>query len=57
MRAGKSSGALIQQVLLAIFPAATLMDLSPIVSGIFLVLLVGWILATINLSKLFDKAQ
>lgn len=56
MRVGKSSGALIQQVLLGLFPAATLMDLSPIISGIFLALLVGWILATINLSKLFDKA-
>jgi ATP/ADP translocase len=42
--------------LLGLFPAATLMDLSPIISGIFLALLVGWILATINLSKLFDKA-
>lgn len=56
MRFGKGSGAFIQQLLLGLFPAATLMDLSPIISGIFLVLLVGWILATINLSKLFDKA-
>lgn len=56
MRFGKGSGAFIQQVLLGLFPAATLMDLSPIISGIFLALLVGWILATINLSKLFDKA-
>lgn len=56
MRFGKGSGAFIQQLLLGLFPAATLMDLSPIISGMFLALLVGWILATINLSKLFDKA-
>lgn len=51
MRFGKGSGAFIQQILLGIFPALTLADLSPIISGIFLALLISWIVATISLSK------
>lgn len=51
MRFGKGSGAFIQQILLTALPSMTLLDLAPIVSGIFLVVLIGWIISTVVLGK------
>ena len=51
MRFGKGSGAFIQQVLLGIFPAMTLLDLSPILFGIFLLVLFWWFYSIVVLNR------
>lgn len=43
MKFGKGAGAAVQQTLLAIFPAMTLIDLSPIIAVVFFVILAWWI--------------
>jgi ATP:ADP antiporter, AAA family len=54
-RFGKGGGAFIQQALLALFPALTLIDLSPVIFGIFLIMLICWFYSTFVLSRLFQK--
>ena len=54
-RFGKGSGAFIQQCLLTIFPTMSLLDLTPILSVIFLLLMVAWFYSTIELSKLLKN--
>ena len=52
MRFGRGSGAaIIQQVLLGVFPAMTLLDLSPILFGIFLLVLVWWFYSIAVISR------
>ena len=48
---GKAGGSLLQQMLLALFPALTLLDLSPIISVMFLVVLLWWLYSTVALSS------
>lgn len=55
MRFGKGSGAFITQILLGLFPALTLLDLSPIIFGMFLVILVCWIYSTVSLSRILKN--
>lgn len=54
-RFGKGSGAFIQQFLLTLFPSMTLMDLTPILSVIFLTLMVVWLYSTCKLSVLLKS--
>lgn len=51
MRFGKGGGAFIQQVLLGIFPAMTLLDLSPVLFGIFLLVLFWWFYSIVVLNR------
>jgi ATP/ADP translocase len=51
MRFGKGSGAFVQQWLFALFPTLTLLDLSPIIFGIFLFVLLWWFYSTVDLSR------
>lgn len=51
LRFGKGNGAFIQQVLFALFPTMTLLELSPIICGIFVVMLICWFYATFALNK------
>lgn len=51
MKFGKGGGAFINQLLLTLFPSLTLLDLSPIISVIFLVVLLWWLFATLSLSR------
>jgi len=51
LRVGKGGGAFIQQILFVLFPTLTLLDLSPIIFGIFLVVLLCWVYSAIALSK------
>lgn len=43
MKFGKGAGAAVQQTLFALFPALTLIDLSPVISVIFFAILAWWI--------------
>ncbi|WPX96605.1 Npt1/Npt2 family nucleotide transporter [Candidatus Bandiella euplotis] len=54
-RVGKSSGAVIQWVMLSAIPGATLVNLSPIFFGVFLVIMVVWFVAVFMLAKEFNK--
>lgn len=54
-RFGKGSGAFIQQFLLTLFPSMTLMDLTPILGVIFVVLMVAWLYSTFKLSDLLKS--
>lgn len=45
LRFGKGSGAFIQQILLAIFPTLTLIELSPIIFAMFFITLLFWFLS------------
>jgi AAA family ATP:ADP antiporter len=51
MRFGKGAGAFMQQALLMIFSGMSLLSLAPIISGIFLVVVVCWIFATLALNR------
>jgi len=51
MKFGKGAGGAIQQTLLAIFPAMTLIDLSPIISVVFFAFLAWWIYSIAISSK------
>lgn len=55
MRFGKGGGAVIIQVLLGLFPAMSLLDLSPIIFGLFLALLLWWVYSTIALNRIVSK--
>jgi AAA family ATP:ADP antiporter len=50
-RFGKGAGAFIQQLLLVALPGLTLLDLAPIISGIFLVILLWWVYSVFVLNK------
>ncbi|MDR2268019.1 MAG: NTP/NDP exchange transporter [Holosporaceae bacterium] len=53
-RAGKSGGALIQYLLLnVIFIGSTLVELAPVIAGIFILTLIAWIAAVSGLNKQF----
>lgn len=55
-RAGKSGGALIQFLLLnVIFVGASLVELAPVIAGIFIVILLIWFYAVSGLNKQFLK--
>lgn len=55
-RAGKSGGALIQFVLLnVIFVGSSLVELAPVIAGIFIVILLAWFYAVSGLNKEFLK--
>lgn len=56
MQFGRGGGAFIQQLLLTLLPALTLLDLSPIISVIFLALLLWWLVATFSLSRIIAKS-
>lgn len=51
LRFGKGSGAFIQQGLLAVFPMLTLLDLAPIISVIFIIMLVLWFYSVFALNR------
>lgn len=51
MRFGKGTGAFIQQGLLMVFTGMSLLNLAPIIAGLFLVVMVCWILSVIHLNK------
>lgn len=51
MRFGKGAGAFMQQGLLMVFAGMSLLDLAPVISGIFLVIMLCWVFATISLNK------
>lgn len=51
MRFGKGVGAFMQQGLLMVFTGMSLLNLAPIISGIFLVVMVCWILSVIYLNR------
>ena len=51
LRLGKGSGSFIQQVLFAIFPAMSLLEISPIIFGVFLIVMFFWFYSTVSLSK------
>jgi ATP:ADP antiporter, AAA family len=55
LRFGKGGGAFIQQILFGIFPSLTLLDLSPIIFGIFLIVMLGWFYSTISLDRFLRK--
>jgi AAA family ATP:ADP antiporter len=55
MRFGKGSGAFTQQILLTLFPSLTLLDLSPIIFGVFLIVVIGWFYSTTALDRLLRK--
>ena len=52
-RFGKSGGALVQFILLTLMPGANLLSLSPILSSVFIVVMIVWIFAVFKLSKEF----
>jgi AAA family ATP:ADP antiporter len=51
MRFGKGSGAFIQQGLFAMFPALTLLDLSPIIFSIFIIVSFSWFYSVFALNR------
>ncbi|MEI8055598.1 MAG: Npt1/Npt2 family nucleotide transporter [bacterium] len=51
MRFGKGAGAFIQQGLLMVFTGMTLLNLAPVISVIFLVVIVCWIFSVIYLNR------
>lgn len=51
LRFGKGGGALIQQILLGLFPALTLLELAPIICCIFVVIMSWWFYSVILLSR------
>ncbi len=51
MRLGQGSGSFIQQLLFIVLPGLTLIDLAPIISGIFLVTLLWWFYSVFVLNK------
>lgn len=53
-RLGKSGGAVIQFVLLTMMPGANLLSLSPILFGIFVIIMIIWFFAVFGLSKEFQ---
>ena len=53
-RLGKSSGAIIQFILLIVIPGANLSNLTSHISYIFLFIMVCWIIGVFSLSKLFE---
>jgi AAA family ATP:ADP antiporter len=53
---GKAGGSLIQQILLVLFPALTLLDLSPIISVIFLAIMLWWLYSTVVLGNYLKHA-
>ncbi len=50
-RLAKSGGAIIQSFIFMLFPMATFSTITPILAGIFLLLMVCWIFAVIGLNK------
>ncbi len=56
-RMGKSSGAFVQQTLLAVLVGSDLLSLSPLMFGIFLVIMVIWFFAIFALSNEFEKKK
>jgi AAA family ATP:ADP antiporter len=48
---GKGAGAFIEQVLLVCIPSLSLLNISPIYSVIFLIVLAWWLYSTVSLSK------
>lgn len=54
-RLGKSGGASVQWLLLTIFPAATLVDLTSMIFLIFVIAMVAWLYAANLLGKKFNK--
>ncbi|MDR1057339.1 MAG: NTP/NDP exchange transporter [Coxiellaceae bacterium] len=57
MRFGKGSGAFLQQGLFALFPALTLLDLSPIIFTIFIIISLGWFYSIFALNRLATKLK
>jgi AAA family ATP:ADP antiporter len=53
-RLGKSGGSLIQQVLLIIFNAGSIILVAPYIGGILLLIIVAWIIAAKALAKRYD---
>ena len=53
---GKGAGALIEQVLLISFPSLSLLNISPTLSIIFLIVSIWWLYSTVVLSKWLSKA-
>lgn len=54
-RLGKSGGAIVQWLLLTFMPGATLSTLTEEILIIFLMIMVGWIVAVFSLSRLFER--
>lgn len=56
-RLGKSSGAVIQQLALSAIPGSTLISISPILFGIFIVIMGIWFVSVALLSKEFEASS
>jgi ATP/ADP translocase len=53
---GKSLGAISQSVIFTIFPDATFTTLTPILMGIFVVVMCVWILSVLGLSREYTSS-